>query len=245
MSSLGIYGREVEIQKLRTLVSGRNSFLLHGPAGVGKTLLVKQLNAEIADILYCAESSSSQMVFRLLLNQLLTKQNAAATSACRTRAAKEKSAVSARGIVAEALGEQQYWIALDHLQSPSQSFASSVKDVCSRTGTPLLAVARSAHMEDVGFLMPMFPGRSEKFELRNFNPGAARQFAMRTAQEMNLHAKNQEDLLDKIVGFSKGNPGAIHRMLEMASDRKYVVQEHVKLSPLYIDFRLQWGADRG
>jgi Dynamin family len=89
------------------------------------------------------------------------------------------------------------------------------------------------------------PGRSEKYELRNFDPGTARDFALRTAQEMQLHAVNQEDVTAKIVRFSKGNPGAIRTMLQMAADPKYVVQQHVKLSPLYIDFRLQWGTDRG
>jgi AAA ATPase domain len=244
MSLPCIFGRETELEQLRMLMSRRNSFLLHGPAGVGKTLLVKQVIAEVDDVLYCDESSSSQLVFRKLLAQLKAR-NAYARQACGTHGVEAVSAVSARGIVAEALGEHDYWIVLDHLQSPSQSFATSVKDVCSWTNTPLLAVARSAHMEDAGFFMPMFPGRSEKFELRSFDPATAKQFAMCAVQEMNLHATNLQDVLDKVVHFSKGNPGAIRTMLQMAANPKYVVRQHVKLSPLYIDFRLQWGADRG
>jgi len=79
---------------------------------------------------------------------------------------------------------------LDHLKSPSQSFASALKDVCSWTETPRIAVARSAHMEDVGFLLPMFFEHSEKYQLRNFDPKTARQFALETAQQMQLHSSN-------------------------------------------------------
>jgi len=31
----------------------------------------------------------------------------------------------------------------------------------------------------------------------------------------------------------------------MAASPKYVTQQHVKLSPLYIDFRLRWDATHG
>jgi len=238
-----IYGRDAELEQVRNLVSGRNSFLLYGPAGVGKTLLLTRLIEEIGDMLYCEESSSGQSVFRRLLTELFAKKSDFTLHALGRGgpdAIRSKSAVSARGIVAEALGEREYWIVLDHLKSPSQSFASAVKDVCCWSKTPLLAVARSAHMEDVGFLLPMFPGRSEKYELRNFDSSAARKFALRTAQEVQLQAANREDVLEKIVHYSKGNPGAIRTMLQMAVNPKYVIQQHVKLSPLYIDFRLQW-----
>ena len=119
---------------------------------------------------------------------------------------------SIRGIVTDALRETSYWIVLDHLKSSSQSFAASLKDVCNWTATPLIAVARSAHMEDVGFLLPMFSDRSEKYALRNFDSDTAREFAMRTAQEMHLNAANQDEAIQKIVHYSKGNPGAILAM---------------------------------
>jgi hypothetical protein len=48
-----------------------------------------------------------------------------------------------------------------------------------------------------------------------------------------------------IVQYSKGNPGAIIAMLRMAVSPKYVAQDHVKLSPLYIDFRLSWDETHG
>ena len=248
MSPAVIYGRDAELEQLRQLVSRRRSFLLHGPAGVGKTLLLKHLAGEVPEMVYCDESSSSQAVFRKLAAELFARKNRHVLQACGTsglNAIKDKSAVSIRGIVADALRETKHWIVLDHVKSPSQSFAASLKDVCNWTATPLLAVARSAHMEDVGFLLPMFSDRSQKYALRNFDSDTAKEFAVRTAQDLQLSVANRDEAIQKIVHYSKGSPGAILAMLHMAAGPKYVTQQHVKLSPLYIDFRLRWGATHG
>jgi len=248
MSPTDIYGRDVELEQLRQLVSRRRSFLLHGSAGTGKTLLLKHLAGEVPEMVYCDESSSSQTVFRKLAAGLFARKNRHALQACGTRglnAINDKSAVSIRGIVTEALREASYWIVLDHLQSSSQSFAVSLKDVCNWTATPLIAVARSAHMEDVGFLLSMFSDRSQKYALRNFDSDTATAFASRTAQQMHLNAANRDEAIQKIVHYSKGNPGAIVAMLQMAASPKYISQQHVKLSPLYIDFRLTWVGTHG
>jgi len=248
MSPAAIYGRDAELEQLRQMVLRRRSFLLHGPAGVGKTLLLKHLAGEAPEMVYCDDSASSQTVFRVLAAELLAKKNPHVLKACGAsglNAIKDKSAVSIRGIVKEALREGSHWIVLDHLKTPSQSFAAALKDVCRWIATPLIAVARSAHMEDVGFLLPLFSDRSDKYALQNFDLNTAREFAVRTAQDMQLSAANRDEAIEKIVRYSKGSPGAIIAMLQMAASPKYVTQEHVKLSPLYIDFRLSWGATHG
>jgi len=248
MSPTSIYGRDTEIDQIRQLLSGHRSFLLHGPSGMGKTLLLKHLAEELPEMLYCAESVGSQRVFQALAGELLARNNGCAVKACAKRglnAIREISAVSLRGIVTEALREKNYWLVLDHLQAPSQSFSAAVKDVCGRTQTPLIASARSAHMEDVGFLLPFFSDRSQRFALRSFTFDVAADFALRLAEQIRLEAVNRNEAIHQIVRYSRGNPGAIMAMLQMAASPKYVAQQHVKLSPLYIDFRLGWGATHG
>jgi hypothetical protein len=97
-------------------------------------------------------------------------------------------------------------------------------------------------MEDAGFLLPMFSDRSSRYLLRNLETEAAKKFALRAAEEMQLEAVNRDEAIEKIVRYSKGSPGAIMAMLQMAVNPNYVAEKHVKLSPLYIDFRLRWSA---
>jgi len=248
MSPPTIFGRDLELAQLRALLSSRNSFLLYGVAGVGKTLLVSRLSAEADDALYCEQAAGGKLVFREILAQLLARKNPYAVRACGaggSNVLRSKSAIAVRGIVAHALRENNYWLLLDHVKSPSQPFASAMHEICGSTNTSLLVVARSAHMEDVGFLLPVFCQRSARYELRNFDSRTARQFAEGVARELRLQVANQEDVIEKVLRYSRGNPGAIRTMLEMAINPKYVVQQYIKFSPLYIDFRLKWGPAHG
>ena len=56
----------------------------------------------------------------------------------------------------------------------------------------------------------------------------------------NLTASNMNEFLSKILQFSEGDPGAIVAPLETAKHPKYQSDEHIKISPLHIDFRMNW-----
>jgi len=106
--------------------------------------------------------------------------------------------------------------------------------------TPVNAVALSSHMEDTGFLQPFYSDRSQRYEIRNFEKSVAEQFAREVVRRTNLTASNMNEFLDKILQFSEGNPGAIVTLVETAKHPKYRSEEHIKISPLYIDFRMNW-----
>jgi AAA+ superfamily predicted ATPase len=237
-----IYGRESELGHLRRMFAESRSFLVHGPTGVGKTLLLKCLALEFDRLLYCENASSSQGVFQAIAVALYARKNRVALHVFGKdglAAIKNKSAVALRGMVSDALTDRQYCLLLDHIQRPSQAFSTAIKDVCSLTNSQIVVAARSAHMEDVGFLLPMFPERADKFCLRNFSPQIALEFAQEVGQQMKLEFANQEETIRRIAEYSEGNPGAIRAMLGMAADPRYVVQQHLKVTPLYLDFRMK------
>jgi hypothetical protein len=240
-----VFHREEEIDALRKRFAARKPVLLHGPSGVGKTLLLEHVMPDFPYVLYCAQSSSSQAVFHSLAEVLAEKKDTAILrrlGSSPADAIRQKTAVSLKGIVISVLRGTKYMVVLDHLHRPSHSFAAMVHELITSCSVPVVAVARSAHMEDAGFVAPLLPDRADKLAIKNFAPETAQEFAQLTAKNRMLSAENLDDFLTRLVEFSEGNPGAIASMVDMATMSKYRLEDHIKVSPLYIDFRLRCAA---
>jgi len=245
MTSDFIFDRQEERQRMDQFLAKRYPFLICGPSGVGKTLLLRNVLSDFRSVLYCHDSATINMVFRSLALALVRFDSPRAKQAFRDEGAiAKKSAVALKGIVIDALREGEYAIVLDHLKRPSYSFAAAVREIMGRGSTPVSAVARSSHMEDTGFLQPLYGDRSQKCELRNFDDATAQQFACEMIKRRGLSGANMAEFLNKVLEFSAGNPGAIITMIDMARYPKYRAEEHIKTSLLYIDFRMQGGIAR-
>jgi hypothetical protein len=240
-----IFDREEERRRIDQHLSKAQPFLIYGPSGVGKTLLLRSVLSEFSTVLYCEDSSTINVVFRSLAHSLLRLGSPHAQSAFRNvDGIKMKSAVSLKGIVMDSLNEGKYSIILDHLKRPSYSFAAAAREMMGWGSTPVSAVARSAHMEDAGFLQPFYGDRSQKCKIRNFDDSIAEQFAREVIKRARLSATNINEFLDKVLGFSSGNPGTIVALIDMATYPKYRSEEHIKITPLYIDFRMNGNVAR-
>ena len=235
-----IFGRSEEVEQLRQRLVARRSFLLHGPAGVGKTLLLLSVFPEFPEVLYSPKNPTPQYLYRSLSESLLGASHPVFTKACPNGSSslQAKTAVSVKGLVRVALRDSNYLVIVDHLMRPSQSLAASLRELMLNCSVPVIAVSRSAHMEDAGFVLPLFPDRTERFALGNFDPEAALLFATGCAEAEGLRADNLPQFLDRVVDFSGGNPGAILRMIQMATEPEYSRENQIKITPLYIDYKL-------
>lgn len=218
----------------------RRSFLLHGPSGVGKTLLLSAVLPEFPDILYSASNPTPQALYRGIAELLLAARHPVFVKSCSNGAAtlQTKSAVALKGLLRDALLNSGYLVVLDHLTRPSQSLAAAVRELMLGWSIPVIAVTRSAHMEDAGFILPLFADRTEKFGLRNFDADTARMFAAACAQKEALAADNLPQFMEKVVEYSEGNPGAMLRMIRQARDPRYLHGRQIKIAPLYIDYKI-------
>jgi hypothetical protein len=240
MSTDFIFGRDEELRELRERLQRRRGFLLHGPAGVGKSLLLRKVLPEFPDALYSDPSSSAQVVFRNIAGGLLQHGPHHTLGGFDREAVAAKSAVNLKGVVLNALRSGRYCIVLDHLKRPASAFAASMRQVVGWASTPIVAVGHSVHMEHIGSLQPFFPDRADRMEIRNFDLATAERFLRTVAGREGLLAENMDAFKDRVLDFSQGNPGTILALVQMAGNSTYRSNDHIKLAPLLIDFRLNW-----
>lgn len=233
-----IFERENDLVRLHTALNARRSFLFYGPQGAGKTLLMTVLVRENTKLLYCERARSLDSSLRSIGQLLVQQGNRIASSKLNT--SKKISATSLRGILRDALALNSYTMVLDHSGFASQNFVSGLDDIVGSSATPIVAVARSAHMEELGYLQKLFPFRSENIALNNFSPAAAQRFASWAIMEAKLCATNLDDFQERLTDATSGNPGAILAMIRMAKESRYRSGEKILFTPMYVDFRLRW-----
>jgi DNA polymerase III delta prime subunit len=238
-----IFGREHELQSLAKRLAARRPLLVYGPTGVGKTLLITAVLRGLPDFLYSPDSTTINAVFRSIAQRLWDLRAAPLVKSFGkpgANAIKTKSALNLKGVLRDALHDGKYCLVLDHIRRPSYSFAATVRELMGWCNTPVITIARSAHMEDTGFLQALYPDRADRFELKNFDAETAEHFALEAARRSGLSAQNMSDFVERVLEYSQGNPGAIVAMLDMAKHPQYRSHDRIKITPLYIDFRLNW-----
>jgi AAA ATPase domain len=148
-ASVVIFTREKELAEIRCRLGAHQPFLLYGPAGVGKTLLLRSVLCDFPDVLYCAETKSPQAMFRAVAEALVAKHDLALLRSLGRAGLSSKTSVALKGLVVDSLRATPRMIILDQLRQPSQALAAAVRELIG-AGCIVVSAARSAHMEDAG-----------------------------------------------------------------------------------------------
>jgi len=227
--------RTEELARLQAQAQRRKSMLICGPEAVGKTRLLRSFVQTQPLALLVATVQSRREMLLALVEEL---RRVAKPGISFPADWESLSTGSLKGIVQRALEKHPFLLALDHLAGPSRVVTGLIKDLNYFDRTPVIFVARSPHMEDIGNLQPMCAGKAERLELKEFLPPVALEFARSEASRTGLSASNLDHVLHQLVEWSNGNPGAIVHMLKMAHFPRYYVGDQIKAHVLYLDYRM-------
>jgi Bacterial TniB protein len=227
--------RTEELARLQAQAQRQKSMLIFGPEAVGKTRLLRSFVQTQPLALFVAEVQSPRELLLALIEEL---QRAAKPGVSLPANWESLSTGSLKGVVQRALEKHPFLLALDHLAGPSRVVAGLIKDLNYFDRTPVIFVARTPHMEDIGSLQPMCAGKSQRLELKEFAPPIALEFARREASRTGLSTSNLDHVLHQLVEWSNGNPGSIVHMIRMAHFPRYSAGDQIKAHVLYLDYRM-------
>jgi hypothetical protein len=227
--------RTDELARLQAQAQRRKSMLIFGPEAVGKTRLLRSFIQTQPLALFVAQVQSPRELLLALIEEL---RRVAKPGVSLPADSTSLTTGSLKGTVQKALDQHPFFLALDHLAGPSRVVTGLIKDLNYFDRTPVIFVARTPHMEDIGNLQPMCAGKSERLELKEFLPPIALEFAKREASRTGLWASNLDHVLHQLVEWSNGNPGSIVHMLKMAHFPRYYAGDQIKAHVLYLDYRM-------
>ena len=232
---VAVVERTEELARLQAQAQRRKSMLIFGAEAVGKTRLLRTFVETQPLALFAAQVQSPRELLLALIEEL---RRVAKPGISLPANWTSLGTGSLKGIVQRALDQHPFFLALDHLAGPSRVVTGLIKDLNYFDRTPVIFVARTPHMEDIGTLQPMCAGKAERLELKEFVPPIALEFARREASSTGLWASNLDHVLHQLVEWSNGNPGSIVHMLKMAHFPRYYAGDQIKVHVLYLDYRM-------
>ncbi|MFY9983894.1 MAG: AAA family ATPase [Chthoniobacterales bacterium] len=219
--SLAFTGREKEIQRLGALYADRRHVVIVGPAGIGKTALLRQVR-QICPFLLCEETSSLRRICDGLERQLGWGHR-------KMNVIERKNRLLA---YARRRGET---IALDHvaLTPPRVSrFVNHLADC-----VPVWIACRSTLAAEIGHVWQhLF--RFERVELTRLTLNEARALVEAAVDSGNIQPEAR-DYVPQIYHLSKGMPRILEELLIEMATRKYKMGTAFGMHLLDLDRQIQ------
>jgi len=245
-----LIGREREMDRLRAGIRQRESLLIWGPRGAGKSALLREAVAESAHAasgryLYIDGAQSRKGILLELFAQLFAAHDGwvlskagcdrADESAFRGWLAKQSS-LRLRGIAARALQETRYWIFLDHLPPATHATARLLKDLTRMCGTPVYLAARGATAKEIGEAWSIYWNPEHWLELGALPESAAHRLLNSCWKANELSTLELEESGGEILRLSGRLPGAIWEMCALAREPRFHAGRRIKMSLLRTEY---------
>jgi hypothetical protein len=245
-----LIGRRQELTRLRNAILARQSLLVHGRAGTGKTALLAEVLSSLPPrirsmCLVCTAYENPRTMWRHLVRSLaeaddpqvmLRVQRECGGTISVDRWLRRQSSLRLRGILRHAMHGGAYRVFLDTTAPLPHGVYSLLQDWVWSKRTPVILFGRGSTERDVGKVGRLFWHSGMLLELLAMPTRDQEAVLEHSIARLNLSAMADDEFRDFILKCAAGLPGAIVRLCELASKSFYQWGGHIKLHTLAVDF---------
>jgi len=245
-----IIDRKTESRRLHQAICKRESLLICGPAGVGKTALLSKVLAELPEDVSCSAISVNGLVgLQPFLQALLHNLHEVGDRMLRKQLRAEgvrgegfkswlKSQRTSRlkGAVYRSMQMASYWVFLDHVPPLPLAVAKVVRELVWMLNTPVYLVARGSGPKEIGYAVNIFGNERERLILGPLPESAARELLESCIRRFGLARLNLDGFRKAVLSMSGYNPGVLVKMCKLATEPRYHYGARIKTGLIHIDY---------
>jgi len=218
--SFAFFGRDKEIEQLRTLHALRKNALIVGPAGIGKTALLGQIRQH-RPLLVCEETSSLRRICDSIELQLGWNHHM-------LNVIKRKNRLFAH------LGKRGEPVAFDHVAHTPPRVARFMSFLAEEI--PIWIACRSDRPHEVGHVWEHLY-KFTRVELAPFTVEDTGRFIVEAIAEGNIQ-RDAAEHMEELHRISKGSPRILEELLVELASREYEMDGACGLDLLDLDRRI-------
>ncbi|MGO8786262.1 MAG: ATP-binding protein [Terriglobia bacterium] len=242
--------RKAESLRLHRAIRDRESLLICGPAGVGKTALISKVLGELPEdmahsVISVDGLAGLQPFLRALLHNLHEAGDATLRKQLRAEGVgtggfkcwlKNQRTSRLKGAVYRSMQTCKYWIFLDHVPPLTFAVAKVVRELVWMRNTPVYLVARGSGPEEIGHAASTYWDDRQRLILQPLHESAARELLESCIQRFGLVHLKLDDFREAVLSMSGYNPGVLVKMCELAADSRYQSDSRIKTRLIHIDY---------
>jgi len=248
-----LIGRRDELARLREAILARQSLLVHGRSGAGKTALLTETLSGLPEhmrrkCLMCTGVENPRTLWRSLAlslakagdGQVMSRwERECAGTRCMDRWICEQTSLRLRGILRRALQESAYWVILDALARVPDGACPLLEEWIWSRRTPVILAGRGSTEQELGRAARLFWHRGMRMELLPLGDADRKALLEQAIHRFGLAEVADEDFRRFVLKSSQGLPGRIIRLCELACQNAYQWHGRIKLHTLAVDFLRQ------